>query len=106
MSSYSSSSSPPGWTGGSRWSFDLLDPLWYVAQKIATIQRRFDRRVRERWQARDAGLQEGVAGAAVIQTYGRRRHEVKRYVNLTIEGYRAAMRLFYMRVIEGETRTQ
>ena len=77
-------------------------PYGLVAQKIATIQRRFDRRVRERWQARDAGLQEGVAGAAIVQTFGRRRHEVKRYVTLTIEGYRAAMRLFYMRTIERE----
>ena len=75
-------------------------PYGMVAQKIATIQRRVDRRARERWQARDAGLQEGVAGAAVVQTFGRKRYEVRRYVNLTIEGYRAAMRVFYMRIVE------
>ena len=71
-----------------------------IAQKIATVQRRLDRRTRERWQARDAGLQEGVAGVAVVQTFGRRRHEVGRYAHLTIEGYKAAMRQFYVRLVE------
>lgn len=77
-------------------------PYAMIAQKIATIQRRLERRTRERWQERDAGLQEGVAGVAVVQTFGRRRHEVRRYTHLTIEGYKAAMRQFYVRVIEGQ----
>ena len=75
-------------------------PYAIIAQKIATVQRRLDRRTRERWQARDAGLQEGVAGVAVVQTFGRRRHEVRRYMHLTVAGYRAAMRQFYMSLIE------
>ena len=77
-------------------------PYALIAQKISTVVRRLDRRTRERWQARDAGLQEGVAGVAVVQAFGRRRHEVGRYTHLTIEGYKAAMRLFYVRLLEGQ----
>ena len=55
--------------------------------------------VRERWQARDAGLQEGIAGVETVKVFGRRRHEVKRFIRLTINGFRANMRLFYMQTM-------
>jgi ABC-type multidrug transport system fused ATPase/permease subunit len=64
-------------------------PYTLLAHKLASIVRRFDREQRERAQARDAGMQEGVAGAMVVKTYGRHFHEVWRYVHLTVEMYRA-----------------
>jgi ABC-type multidrug transport system fused ATPase/permease subunit len=71
-------------------------PYMMVAHWVATRVRRLDRAMRERWSARDAGLQEGIAGVETVKVFGRRRHEVKRYVQLTIDGFRANMRVFYM----------
>ena len=75
-------------------------PYTMLAQKVGTWMRRLERRQRVRWQAVDAGLQEGVAGAAVVQTFGRRRHEVRRYVHLVHEGYRAIMRMVYLGLVQ------
>src|SRR5262249_54300226 len=72
-------------------------PYTALAHWVATRVRRLDRAQRERWQARDAGLQEGIAGVATVKVFGRRRHEVKRQVELTVKGYRANMRLFWVR---------
>lgn len=74
-------------------------PYTMLAQKVGTWMRRLERRQRVRWQAVDAGLQEGMAGAAVVQTFGRRRHEVRRYVVLLHEGYRAIMRMVYLGLV-------
>lgn len=71
-------------------------PYMALAHWVATRVRHLDRAQRERWQARDAGLQEGLAGVDTVKVYGRRQHEVNRQVGLTIRGFRANMRLFYM----------
>lgn len=76
-------------------------PYTMLAQKIGTWMRRLERLSRARWQDVDAGLQEGVAGAAVVQTFGRRHHEVRRYVHLVHEGYRAVMRMTYLGIVQG-----
>jgi subfamily B ATP-binding cassette protein MsbA len=76
-------------------------PYTMIAQKIGTWMRRLERRQRARWQAVDAGLQEGVAGAAVVQTFGRRHHEIRRYVVLLNEAYRAIMRMVYLGMVQG-----
>jgi ABC-type multidrug transport system fused ATPase/permease subunit len=74
-------------------------PYAFLAHWVATKVRRLDRAQRERWQARDAGLQEGLAGVDTIKVYGRRRHEVSRQVALTIDGYRANQRLWWTRIV-------
>ena len=76
-------------------------PYTMIAQKIGTWMRRLERRSRARWQEVEAGLQEGVAGSAVVQTFGRRSHEVRRYVHLVHEGYRAVMRMRYLGIVQG-----
>jgi ABC-type multidrug transport system fused ATPase/permease subunit len=70
-------------------------PYALLAHKLASVVRRFDRQQRERAQARDAGMQEGIAGAMVVKTYGRHFHEVRRYVHLTVEMYRANWRRWW-----------
>jgi ABC-type multidrug transport system fused ATPase/permease subunit len=71
-------------------------PYAAMAHWVATRVRRLDRAQRERWQARDAGLQEGLAGVDTVKVYGRRRHEVNRQIALTIEGFRANQRRWWM----------
>lgn len=76
-------------------------PYTMLAQKIGTWVRRIDREIRERWQKVDAGLQEGIAGSAVVQTFGRRQHEVRRYVELVQAGYRSIWRIYYALTLQG-----
>jgi len=76
-------------------------PYSMIAQKIGTWRRILERRSRERWQEVDAGMQEGIAGAAVVKTFGRRHHEVRRYIHKVHEAYRAVMRLVYLGIVEG-----
>lgn len=76
-------------------------PYTMLAQKIGTWTRRIEREIREKWQKVDAGLQEGIAGSAVVQTFGRRQHEVRRYVELVQDGYRAIWRIYYALTLQG-----
>ena len=77
-------------------------PYTAVAYWVASILRKLDWEARSKWQKRDAGLQEGVAGVQVVKTFGRRRHEVRNYISLTIVGYRVAMKQYFMRIIHDE----
>jgi ABC-type multidrug transport system fused ATPase/permease subunit len=72
-------------------------PYTMLAHWFATRVRVLDRVTRERWQRRDAGLQEGIAGIATVKAYGRRRHEVRHQNHLTVRGFRANAALFWLR---------
>jgi ABC-type multidrug transport system fused ATPase/permease subunit len=71
-------------------------PYAAMAHWVGTRIRHLDRAQRERWQAQNAGLQEGLAGVDTVKVYGRRRHEVNRQVALTINAYRANQRRWWM----------
>ncbi|NCO43354.1 MAG: hypothetical protein COZ06_13485 [Armatimonadetes bacterium CG_4_10_14_3_um_filter_66_18] len=77
-------------------------PYTWIAYWVASILRRLDREAREKWQKRDAGLQEGVAGVQVVKTFGRRKHEVGNYLALTVVGYRVAMKQYDLQIIHDE----
>jgi ABC-type multidrug transport system fused ATPase/permease subunit len=64
-------------------------PYTILAHKLASVVRRFDREQRERSQERDAKMQEGIAGAMVVKTYGRHTHEISSYVQRVVSTYRA-----------------
>jgi ABC-type multidrug transport system fused ATPase/permease subunit len=77
-------------------------PYTSLAYRFATIRRNFDRESRRRWQARDAGLQEGIAGIALIKSFGRRRYEVRRYMRLTVRGYRIDIKKYFVEVLQNK----
>ena len=49
-------------------------------------------------EVRDA-MQEGIAGAAVVQTFARRHHEVRRYMHVLHNAYKAVIRMVFMQSI-------
>jgi ATP-binding cassette subfamily B protein len=77
-------------------------PYTTLAYKFATWRRNLDREARQRWQRRDAGLQEGIAGIALIKSFGRRRYEVRRYMHLTLRGQRIDIRKFFVEVVQSQ----
>jgi ABC-type multidrug transport system fused ATPase/permease subunit len=77
-------------------------PYSTLFYKFATIRRNLDREARLRWQRRDAGLQEGIAGITVIKSFGRRRYEVRRYMHLTLEGQRVGIKQYFVGLLQGQ----
>lgn len=77
-------------------------PYTTLAYRFATIRRNLDREAREKWQKRDAGLQEGIAGIALIKSFGRRRYEVRRYMHLNLEGQRVGIRQYFVGLLQGQ----
>jgi ABC-type multidrug transport system fused ATPase/permease subunit len=77
-------------------------PYTGLAYKFANIRRSLDREAREKWQKRDAGLQEGIAGITVIKSFGRRRYEVRRYMHLNLEGQRVGIRQYFVGLLQGQ----
>ena len=75
-------------------------PYTTLAYKFATLRRNLDREAREKWQKRDAGLQEGIAGIAVVKSFGRRRYEVRRYMHLNVAGQRVGIRQYFMQELQ------
>jgi ABC-type multidrug transport system fused ATPase/permease subunit len=77
-------------------------PYTSLAYRFATIRRNLDREARQCWQQRDAGLQEGIAGIAVIKSFGRRRYEVRRYMHLNLEGQRVGIKQYFVGVLQSQ----
>ena len=75
-------------------------PYTGLTYKFATIRRNLDRESRKRWQQRDAGLQEGIAGIALVKSFGRRRYEVRRNMDLTVKGYRIGIKQYFVEVLQ------
>ena len=75
-------------------------PYTGLTYKFATLRRNLDRESRQRWQKRDAGLQEGIAGITLVKSFGRRRYEVRRYMNLTLQGYRIGIKQYFVEVVQ------
>jgi ABC-type multidrug transport system fused ATPase/permease subunit len=75
-------------------------PYTGLTYRFATVRRNLDREARRRWQERDAGLQEGIAGIALIKSFGRRRYEVRRYMHLTLAGQRVGIRQYFVEVLQ------
>jgi ABC-type multidrug transport system fused ATPase/permease subunit len=77
-------------------------PYTALAYRFATVRRNLDREARERWQQRDAGLQEGISGIAVIKSFGRRRYEVRRYMHLNLQGQRVGIKQYFVGVLQSQ----
>jgi len=75
-------------------------PYTWLAHMLASLVRKFDREARGKWQRRDAALQEGVAGMLVVKTFARRRYEVRKFINRTIDGFRSSMKKHYTWIIK------
>jgi ABC-type multidrug transport system fused ATPase/permease subunit len=77
-----------------------LIPYTGLTYHFATVRRNLDREARRKWQQRDAGLQEGIAGIALVKSFGRRRYEVRRYMHLTLAGQRVGIRQYFVEVLQ------
>jgi ABC-type multidrug transport system fused ATPase/permease subunit len=77
-------------------------PYTSLFYRFATIRRNLDREARQRWQRRDAGLQEGIAGITVIKSFGRRRYEVRRYMHLNLEGQRIGIKQYFVGLLQNQ----
>jgi ABC-type multidrug transport system fused ATPase/permease subunit len=77
-------------------------PYTSLAYHFATLRRNLDAAARRKWQERDAGLQEGIAGIALIKSFGRRRYEVRRYMHLNLQGQRVGIKQYFVEVVQSQ----
>ena len=75
-------------------------PYTLIAHGLASLERRFYREAQRRWQRRDAGLQEGIAGVLVVKSFGRRQYEIRKYMKQNIFGYRMQIPRSYMQALQ------
>ncbi|MCX7012660.1 MAG: ABC transporter ATP-binding protein [Candidatus Sumerlaeota bacterium] len=75
-------------------------PYALIAHGLASAERHFYREAARRWQRRDAGLQEGVAGILAVKSFGRRQYEVRKYMKQNVFGYRMAIPQSYMQALQ------